>query len=168
MGSYCYTLSPDMVKSCQILLEKSHQKGFLWPISGSIDLDLWPPDTHSWSFHAHGPLLSICINIGSFVVKISHSQVWQWIHRQMDKLRTRCHYRTVCGLVEGSIKTQKLQNCSLQPWSGQRLLVLAASVVPSTDCIPKQFLLSRGNACGRAHPQSALCGSQHQAAMLNT
>ena len=24
----------------------------MWPISALCDLDLWPPDTHSWSFHA--------------------------------------------------------------------------------------------------------------------
>ena len=47
--------------------------------SASCDLDLWPPDPQSWPFHAYvrrGSIVLICIKMGSFVFKISSSQLW--------------------------------------------------------------------------------------------
>jgi len=41
-----------LVKIRWIVLEISCRKWVLWSISASYDLDLWPPDLQTWTFHA--------------------------------------------------------------------------------------------------------------------
>jgi len=52
------------------------QNGFLWPISASRDLDLWPSDLQSFTSLSRWLLAPIYIKIVSFIYKISYSQVW--------------------------------------------------------------------------------------------
>jgi len=82
-------VSARVVKICKTVLEISRRKLFLWPISASRDLDLWPPDPQSWPFHAmpRGPLVPICIEIASLVVRTSCSQVSL---RSSERTRWEC------------------------------------------------------------------------------
>ena len=85
--------------SCTVL-EKSRQKGFLWPLSALHDLDRWPPDPKSWSFHAltqwntcaklhRNQLIHFQgIMFTSFVMD-------KWMGGLMNKPRTQCLCRPV-------------------------------------------------------------------------
>ena len=61
-------------------LEKSCRKGFLWPISTVCDLDLRPHVTLTFDcltpkvnlFMPFGPLVPICIEIGSFLISFQN------------------------------------------------------------------------------------------------
>jgi len=88
-GIYHNMCLPELVKICQILSRYLNKRDFVLPISALYDLGFcFDLLTHKVAL-AHGPFVLIGIKTGSFVFKISCSQVWyQTYDGRMDNLRT--------------------------------------------------------------------------------
>jgi len=86
-------------------------------------LSAWPPELHSWSFHALVPLVPICIKVGSFVFKISYSQDTRSTHKWPGSKHACCLVLTLCGLALRSTRMTRPRVQRTSPWRNPSLWI---------------------------------------------